>query len=57
MRDLWFDAMEDRLNELEAEGVPFAEAYRRASEDAEGIVMERLSSLADYQRMRAKEGL
>lgn len=53
-KDLWFAAMEQRMAELMDEGVPEAKAYDMASEQAHGIVRERLFDMADRARKIAK---
>ena len=54
-KDLWFDAMERRLSELEDEGLSFDEAYEQAGNEASGIVVDRLADAADFERKRRKE--
>ena len=54
-KDLWFAAMEQRLAELEDEGIPFDQAYERAGNEAAGIVVDRLADKADFERKRRKE--
>ena len=54
-KELWFAAMEQRMAELIDEGVPEAKAYDMASDQAHGIVRERLFDAADQARKRAKE--
>lgn len=54
-KELWFEAMEERLDELLEAGIPFEEAYERASNEAEGRVTDKLADMADRERMRRKE--
>ena len=55
-KDMWFAAMEQRLAELEDEGVPFDQAYERPPEnEAHGIMIDRLADMADIERKRRKE--
>lgn len=55
MKALWFAAMEERLSELEDEGVPFDQAYERAGNEARGRMIDRLADAADFERKRRRE--
>ena len=54
-KELWLQAMEERLDELLEAGVPFNDAYVRATNEAKGRMIDRLADAADYERKRRRE--
>ena len=55
-KELWIAEMERRMAELIDRGVPDGLAYDIASNEAHGLLSDRLAEMADMARLRAKEG-
>lgn len=54
-KDMWFAEMERLLAEKEDAGIPFAQAYEQAGNEAGPALAERLAHKADMERKRSRE--
>lgn len=54
VKDLYFEEMERRLNDLVDQGMPEEEAYEKASNDAYNSLGDRMADIADRERKRMK---
>lgn len=54
-KELWFECMERRFNELLAQGWQEEDAYEAAGEQAQDLVVDVLADRADNERKRLRE--
>lgn len=55
VKDLYFDEMERKFNELLDQGINEDEAYEKASNDAYNSLGDKMADIADRERQRQKD--
>jgi len=56
VKDLYFDLMERKMNDLIDQGMDPDRAYEIAGEDAYSSLGDHMADLADREKLRRKEG-
>ena len=55
VKDLYFDEMERKFNELMDQGMDEEAAYEKASNDAYNSLGDRMADMADQEKQRLKD--